>query len=148
MQTFRALGITGATPEIVEGIATTCRGIFEPDCRKRRCTTPGHPDKTPVLDPLAMGLIGQNGAEMPTRLEGEAAAQEGTRLLVCNQPSQTFRFVDVAAQPVPSLLDFLGAAVCRTSLNCQIPSPSTSDSVALQTLPAKGAAIGKCRSGW
>jgi aminopeptidase N len=61
--------------------------------------------------PIAMGLLGPNGDELPTRLDGEAAAQDGTRLLVANQPRQTFRFVDVAAPPVPSLLRGFSAPV-------------------------------------
>jgi aminopeptidase N len=58
-----------------------------------------------------MGLLGPNGDEMPTRLDGEAAARAGTRLLVSDQPRQVFRFVDVAAPPVPSLLRGFSAPV-------------------------------------
>jgi aminopeptidase N len=65
----------------------------------------------PVPIPLALGLIGPNGDELPTRLDGEAAAQTGTRVVVCDQPRQVFRFVDVAAPPVPSLLRGFSAPV-------------------------------------
>ncbi len=100
------------TPEItVEDRYDPESRIFELTVSQKTPPTPGQPDKAPVTVPLAMGLIGQNGDEMPTRLDGEPAAQEGTRLLVCNQPRQTFRFVDVAAQPVPSLLRGFSAPV-------------------------------------
>jgi aminopeptidase N len=58
-----------------------------------------------------MGLLGPNGDEMPTRLDGESAAEAGTRVLVADSPRQTFRFVDVAAPPVPSLLRRFSAPV-------------------------------------
>ncbi len=73
--------------------------------------TPGQDAKEPVPIPIAMGLLGPNGDEMPTRLDGETAAESGTRVLICESPHQTFRFVDVAAPPVPSLLRRFSAPV-------------------------------------
>jgi aminopeptidase N len=73
--------------------------------------TPGQPDKEPMPIPIALGLIGPNGDEMPTRLEGEAAPRAGTRVLVADRPRQVFRFADVAALPVPSLLRNFSAPV-------------------------------------
>ena len=61
--------------------------------------------------PLAVGLIGPNGDEMPTRLEGEPQGRAGTRVLVPERERQTFRFVDVPAPPVPSLLRNFSAPV-------------------------------------
>jgi hypothetical protein len=43
---------------------------------------------------------------MPTRLDGEAAATNGTRVLVCDSDRQVFRFADVAAPPVPGAAHF------------------------------------------
>src|SRR5262249_16260295 len=65
---------------------------------------PGQPEKLPMLIPLAMGLLGPDGAELPTRLEEETESREGTRVITLAEPRQTFRFVDVPAPPVPSLL--------------------------------------------
>jgi aminopeptidase N len=100
------------TPEL------TVEDHYDPDTKSFELTvsqktppTPGQPEKAPVPIPIAMGLLGPNGDEMPTRLAGEAAAQDGTRLLVCEGPRQTFRFVDVAAPPVPSLLRGFSAPV-------------------------------------
>ena len=73
--------------------------------------TPGQADKQPLAIPILMGLIGPNGDELPTRLDGEAAARPGTRLLVCGAVRQTFRFLDVPAPPVPSLLRGFSAPV-------------------------------------
>ena len=73
--------------------------------------TPGQRDKKPMPVPLAVGLLGPNGDELPTRLDGEAAAAVGTRVLLVEAPRQTFRFVDVPARPVPSLLRNFSAPV-------------------------------------
>src|SRR5207237_7833534 len=73
--------------------------------------TPGQPDKKPMPIPLAIGLIGPNGDEMPTRLDGESEAKDGTRVLVCDGERQVFRFADVPAPPVPSLLRNFSAPV-------------------------------------
>ena len=65
--------------------------------------TPGQPDKQPLVLPVAMGLLGPDGGELPTRLEGENDEQRGTRVLVLDSPRASFTFVDVDAPPVPSL---------------------------------------------
>jgi aminopeptidase N len=100
------------TPEI------TVEDCYDPDSKSYELTvsqttppTPGQPEKQPVPIPIAMGLLGPNGDELPTRLAGEDAAQSGTRLLVNDQPRQTFRFVDVPAPPTPSLLRDFSAPV-------------------------------------
>jgi aminopeptidase N len=58
-----------------------------------------------------MGLLGPNGDELPTRLDGESAARAGTRVLMCEGERQVFRFVDVPAPPLPSLLRNFSAPV-------------------------------------
>ena len=100
------------TPEItVEDRYDPASKIFELTVSQKTPPTPGQTGKQPVPIPIAMGLIGPNGDEMPTRLDGETAARDGTRLLVCDQPRQIFRFVDVAAPPSPSLLRGFSAPV-------------------------------------
>jgi len=64
-----------------------------------------------MLIPLAMGLIGPEGSELPTRLEDEQARRVGTRVLPLADFRQSFRFVDVPAPPVPSLLRGFSAPV-------------------------------------
>jgi aminopeptidase N len=95
----------------------TVRDAWDEDARRYELTlsqstpaTPGQPDKAPLVIPVAMGLIGEAG-EMPTRLEGENAAVEGTRVLMLSEAEKTFRFVDVASRPVPSLLRGFSAPV-------------------------------------
>jgi aminopeptidase N len=100
------------TPEV------TVEDDYDPAARRyslsvsqRIPPTPGQPDKAPVPLPLAIGLIGPNGDELPMRLDGEAAARSGTRVLVAAEARQNFRFVDVPARPVPSLLRNFSAPV-------------------------------------
>ena len=100
------------TPEL------TIEDHYDPAARSYELTvsqttppTPGQADKAPVPIPLAIGLLGPNGDELPTRLDGETTDAAGTRVLVCDQPRQIFRFVDVAVPPVPSLLRRFSAPV-------------------------------------
>jgi aminopeptidase N len=79
--------------------------------RQHTPPTPGQPDKAPVVIPLAMGLLGADGKELPTRLDGENAATAGTRLLLVTDAEQRFTFTDVPSPPVPSLLRDFSAPV-------------------------------------
>jgi aminopeptidase N len=84
---------------------------YELDVAQKVPPTPGQPDKAPMPIPLAMGLIGPNGDELPTRLAGDGAAEAGTRVLVADRERQVFCFADVPAQPTPSLLRDFSAPV-------------------------------------
>jgi len=55
--------------------------------------TPGQPQKAPMLIPVAMGLIGADGAEVAP-----------TQVLGLDRPEVTVAFRGLAARPVPSLL--------------------------------------------
>ena len=73
--------------------------------------TPAQPTKQPLVIPVAVGLIGADGRDQPLRLEGEAQASASTRVLRLDQAEQSFRFVGLAAEPVPSLLRGFSAPV-------------------------------------
>ena len=81
------------------------------DVRQSCPPTPGQGEKQPFHIPLAMGLIGQDGADLPLRLEGEATASAGTRVLDVKARQCSFTFVDVPCEPVPSLLRGFSAPV-------------------------------------
>jgi aminopeptidase N len=100
------------TPEItVEDRWDEASASYELTAAQKVPPTPGQPEKLPMLIPLAMGLIGPDGAELPTRLEGDAASVTGTRVIPFTQARQSFRFVDVTAPPAPSLLRSFSAPV-------------------------------------
>ncbi len=76
--------------------------------------TPGQPEKQPFHIPLALGLVGPDGRDMPLRLQGEAAAQGTRRVLSVHAARERFVFTDVAEKPVPSLLrDFSAPVILR-----------------------------------
>jgi len=100
------------TPEItVEDRWDKATKSYELNIGQRIPPTPGQPEKLPMLIPLAMGLLGPDGAELPTRLEEEAESREGTRVITLTETRESFRFVDVPAPPVPSLMRGFSAPV-------------------------------------
>ena len=73
--------------------------------------TPGQSEKLAFVIPVSLGLLGGQGNEIALRLQGEDAAVGTTRVLAVDQPEQTFTFVDVPEQPLPSLLRGFSAPV-------------------------------------
>jgi aminopeptidase N len=66
----------------------------------------------PLPIPVALGLIGTTGDDLPLRLAGEAEpASETTRVLMADAAEQRFLFVDVEERPVPSVLRGFSAPV-------------------------------------
>ena len=84
---------------------------YELSIAQKAPPTPGQAEKLPMLIPLAMGLLGPDGAELATRLEDEAESQDGTRVITLAEARESFRFVDVPGPPVPSLLRGFSAPV-------------------------------------
>ncbi len=62
--------------------------------------TPGQPTKEPMLIPLALGLLGNNGGDLPLVLDGRPLARGVIEL---TRPSQSFVFTGLAERPIPSL---------------------------------------------
>ncbi len=73
--------------------------------------TPGQAVKEPMVIPVALGLLGADGSPLPLQLEGEAAAGAPDRTVVLTEPSHSYTFVNVDAEPVPSLLRGFSAPV-------------------------------------
>ena len=109
---FKLWYAQAGTPEItVEDHWDEASRSYELSVAQKVPPTPGQPEKSPMLTPLAIGLLGSDGGELPTRLEGEPESRPGTRVLSFREERQTFRFVDVPAAPVPSLLRGFSAPV-------------------------------------
>jgi aminopeptidase N len=62
--------------------------------------TSGQPDKEPMIIPLALGLIGADGEELPLMLDGRPLERG---VLELTQPNQRFVFSVVTERPVPSV---------------------------------------------
>ena len=79
---------------------------------KQSCPdTPGQTNKQPFVIPLSMALLNQQGQALPLQLQGEAAAVLDERVLSVTEAEQTFSFINVAEQPLPSLLRGFSAPV-------------------------------------
>jgi len=77
--------------------------------------TPGQPMKEPLLIPLAIGLVGADGAALALRIEGDAALGSApdahTRVVELTRAEHTLRLLDVPPGAVPSLLRDFSAPV-------------------------------------
>jgi aminopeptidase N len=62
--------------------------------------TQNQPNKQPMVIPLAIGLVGEAGADLPLTLDGHPLPRGVIEL---KEPSQSFVFTDVAERPVPSI---------------------------------------------
>jgi len=62
--------------------------------------TPGQPTKEPMLIPLALGLVGKSGGDLPLVLDGRPLFRGVIEL---TQPNQSFLFTEVTERPVPSV---------------------------------------------
>jgi aminopeptidase N len=93
-------------------------GSLSLQVRQSTPATPGQPHKDPLVIPLAMGLVGQGGDPLPLRLAGEGEAEaaaavlapswgQGSRLLVMDQPEQSFQFVGLEPHSHPPALSLL-----------------------------------------
>jgi aminopeptidase N len=109
---FKLWYAQAGTPEItVEDHWDAASRSYELNVEQKVPPTPGQPQKSPMLTPLAIGLLDADGGELPTRLAGESEARAGTRVLALSEERQIFRFVDLPTEPVPSLLRGFSAPV-------------------------------------
>ncbi len=73
--------------------------------------TPGQPDKQPLHIPLALGLLGTDGTELPLTLAGETPRTDTSRVLHLRAAGETFCFTGLNEEPVPALLRGFSAPV-------------------------------------
>src|SRR6516162_6880366 len=114
---FRLWYEQAGTPEIAVAERWDAEaGVYELDIAQKLPPTPGQPEKSPMPIPLAMGLLAPDGAELPTRLDGEAESRVGTRILTLGEAEQRYRFVGLGVRPVPSLLRGFSAPIRLTGV--------------------------------
>jgi aminopeptidase N len=113
LEHFRLWYSQAGTPKV------SANGSYDADARVYELTleqvtdpTPGQPDKKALHIPFEIGLIGPNGGEMETTVEGVAGS---SHLIDLTKSSQTVRFENVGAAPVPSLNRAFTAPVRLTS---------------------------------
>ena len=81
------------------------------DIEQKTAPTPGQAHKQPFHIPFAVGLLDTEGNDLPLTLAGERAPGPTTRVLDVKEARQSFRFVNIPAPPVPSLLRRFSAPV-------------------------------------
>jgi aminopeptidase N len=102
------------TPEVVASLSyDAARKAAELSVIQTTAPTAGQPRKKPLHIPLKVGLLGQNGDEIPLKLEDGEPVRDG--LIELRETRQVFRFVDVPSSPVPSLLRGFSAPVKMTT---------------------------------
>jgi aminopeptidase N len=99
------------TPELTaSGRHDACTRCYELTLSQRTPATPDQPHKRALPIPVAVAFLGPDGKPLRLRLDGETAAAE-QRVLLLGADAATFRFVDVDAVPIASLLRGYSAPV-------------------------------------
>ena len=90
------------TPEVVAtgGYDAGAR-TYRLDVAQTVPPTPGQPSKEPMVIPLAIGLVGRDGRNLPLKLSDGRTIERG--VLTLTRPAETFVFGDIGEPPVPSL---------------------------------------------
>jgi aminopeptidase N len=90
------------TPQVtVSGRYNEADQSYTLECRQVVPPTPGQPVKEAMVIPLAFGLVGKEGGDLPLRLRGGGKIERN--VLVLREPVTTFEFIDIAGRPVPSV---------------------------------------------
>ena len=100
------------TPEVsASGEWNREAATFTLHLSQRTPPTPDQPEKRPLLIPVALGLLASDGKEWPLQLADEDAPGPASRVLLLEQDRQSYTFVGIDSQPVPSLLRGFSAPV-------------------------------------
>ena len=100
------------TPQVrAHGVYDAAARTYTLSLAQSCAPTPGQPVKEPFVIPVNLGLLGTDGQDLPLQLADEATASAGTRTLVLSQSSESFTFINLDAEPVPSILRGFSAPV-------------------------------------
>ncbi|MBN9545551.1 MAG: aminopeptidase N [Alphaproteobacteria bacterium] len=118
---FRLWYRQAGTPQIAaEGMYDAKARTYALTLSQALGATPGQTDKLPMHIPVAIGLIGRSGAAFSLTLDGENESGPQTRVLELREARQSFRFVDVAEEPLLSLgRGFSAPAIFKTQHSAQ-----------------------------
>jgi aminopeptidase N len=89
------------TPEVVLATRYDAQTkTYRIDAKQSVPPTPGQPHKEPMIIPLALGLVGKDGRDLPLMLDGRRL---DTGVIEISKPDQSFVFSGVAEPPIPSV---------------------------------------------
>ncbi|MGQ3672865.1 aminopeptidase N [Xanthobacter sp. TB0136] len=100
----------------IQGAYDEAAGTYRLDVSQSIPATPGQTVKQPMVIPLAIGLLGPDGKDLPLTL-GNSPLENG--VLEITQAEQSFVFTGIPARPVPSLNRGFSAPVNIESNLCQ-----------------------------
>jgi aminopeptidase N len=102
MKQFMLWYSQAGTPEVVATGSYDARGrTYRLDVAQTVPATPGQPNKEPMAIPLAVGLVGRDGRDLPLKLADGRTIERG--VLALTKPAESFVFGGVGEPPVPSL---------------------------------------------
>jgi len=114
LEQFKRWYEQAGTPEVVISLnydaSTKTAGL---DVSQVTPPTPGQQTKHPLHVPLKIGLLGQNGNDLPLKLEDGSEIADG--LLHLRERQQSYRFVDIPSRPTLSFLRGFSAPVKLTT---------------------------------
>jgi len=89
------------TPEVIaSGSHDPKAKTYTLELQQTMQPTPGQPTKEPMVIPLALGLVGKDGRDLPLQARGRPIERN---VVVLDLPSQTFVFESVSEAPVLSI---------------------------------------------
>ena len=92
------------TPELkVSGVFDAAAKTYDLTVEQRVPPTPGQAEPEPMHVPFGLGLVDEKAGDLPLVLEGEPGPGPKSRILDVTGPRQTFRFVGIEREPLPSL---------------------------------------------
>jgi len=93
----------------------TARGYYDAGAQRYTLRLsqqlPGCHDGAAMLIPVSLALFGGDGQTIPLQLADDSGGATADKLLVLDQPERSWSFVNVTAEPVPSLLRGFSAPV-------------------------------------
>ena len=100
------------TPRLrAEGVYDAAARSYTLTLTQSCAPTPGQSAKEPFVIPVSLGLLSADGAEVPLQLAHWTQPEAGSRTFVLTQASESFTFVNLDSEPVPSLLRGFSAPV-------------------------------------
>ncbi|MFI4969587.1 MAG: aminopeptidase N, partial [Lysobacterales bacterium] len=100
------------TPELHASTRHDAQALtFELRLTQRTPATPGQPRKRALPIPVVIALLDPNGDPLPLHLDGEGLGDASERVLLLEDETAVFRFIDIGAPPTASLLRGYSAPV-------------------------------------
>ena len=93
------------TPRVTaKGVYNALEATYTLTLSQSCAPTAGQASKEPFVIPVALGLLGADGNDLPLQLAGDGAGAVSSRTVVLTQATEDFVFTGITEEPVPSIL--------------------------------------------